>query len=56
MTDKHGLYIPLDTPPGEYTLFIGIYDIADANQRLSILADGNLVDALPLASITVIHE
>jgi hypothetical protein len=56
VTDNHGLYIPLDTPPGEYTLFIGVYDIADASQRLSILVDGSLVDALPLASITVTHE
>jgi hypothetical protein len=56
VTDNHGLYIPLDTPPGEYTLEIGLYDFADASQRLAILSDGSLVDALPLASITVTHK
>ncbi len=56
VTDNHGLYIPLDTPPGEYTLYIGLYDIADASQRLSILADDSLVDVLPIAQITVVQE
>jgi len=56
VTDNHGIYIPPDTPPGKYTLFVGLYDIADASQRLPILVDGSLVDALPLAQITVSQE
>jgi hypothetical protein len=33
--DRHGVPIPADLPPGEYTLAVGLYDAADPLARLS---------------------
>ena len=49
VADNHGVYLPLDLPPGQYTLVIGLYDVDDGT-RLR-LADGS--DALALTTITV---
>ena len=34
--DNHGLLIPADAPPGQYTILLGLYDIADPTARLPI--------------------
>jgi hypothetical protein len=34
--DNHGLLVPVDAPPGQYALLLGLYDIADPNGRLPI--------------------
>ncbi|MBE2197308.1 MAG: glycosyltransferase family 39 protein [Anaerolinea sp.] len=51
--DNHGILIPADTPPGQYTLLLGLYDIADATARLPIATAVGVVDALPLAEVVV---
>jgi hypothetical protein len=39
--DNHGLLIPAEAPPGDYTLLLGLYDINDPTARLTIeTADG----------------
>ncbi len=50
IVDKHGLFLPVDLPPGEYTLLLGLYDIADPAARLP-LAEGS--DVWELARIVV---
>lgn len=54
--DNHGLLVPLETPPGRYTLLLGLYDFADPSSRLPISTIDGAIDAFPLASITVIGE
>jgi hypothetical protein len=46
--DNHGLLVPIDAPPGEYTLLLGLYDIADPNARLPIEGDDGPADALEI--------
>ncbi|MCC7206938.1 MAG: glycosyltransferase family 39 protein [Anaerolineae bacterium] len=47
--DAHGLLIPPDAPPGDYSLVIALYDVDDPTARLPV-AGG---DALPVASMRV---
>ena len=52
--DNHGLLLPPGTPPGRYTLLVGLYDLADPAARLEYVTPaGERGDALPLATITV---
>lgn len=51
--DNHGLLLPADLPPGRYTLWLGLYDIADPTARLPVLTPTGQTDAFPLAEITV---
>ncbi len=51
--DNHGILIPNDLPAGEYTLTVGMYDIADPATRLAIETKNGEMDAYPLATITV---
>jgi mannosyltransferase len=53
IADNHGLYIPEDLPPGLYTLLVGMYDFADPLSRLPINVPGGIVDAYPLADISI---
>lgn len=50
VSDNHALIVPLDLPPGDYTLIVGLYDRDDAAARLAASSGG---DALTLAAITV---
>ncbi|MEZ4642908.1 MAG: hypothetical protein R3E31_09280 [Chloroflexota bacterium] len=50
VVDNHGILIPADTPPGTYTLLLGLYDLADPTARLPLVSGE---DALPLAQIEV---
>jgi len=34
--DQHGLALPLDLPAGDYQIIVGLYNIDDPNQRLSV--------------------
>jgi mannosyltransferase len=47
--DSHGVLIPLDVPPGQYTLVVGLYDSDNPAQRLAV-GEGTLA---VLAEITV---
>jgi hypothetical protein len=46
--DNHGLLIPADAPSGQYTILLGLYDVADPAARLPITTEHGVVDALPL--------
>ncbi len=48
VADNHGVFIPLDLPPGEYSLVIGLYGVDDATR---LTHPGG--DALFLSTITV---
>ncbi|MCA9970156.1 MAG: glycosyltransferase family 39 protein [Anaerolineales bacterium] len=54
IVDNHGILIPPGTPPGAYTLYLGLYDLADPAARLPIRAPVELGDAYPLTEITVL--
>jgi 4-amino-4-deoxy-L-arabinose transferase-like glycosyltransferase len=49
VADNHGVYLPLDLPPGQYALRVGLYGVED-ERRLRLEAGG---DALTLTTITV---
>lgn len=49
VTDNHGLLLPPDLPPGDYTLRLGLYDALDPTRRLAT-GDG---DGLTLGKITI---
>lgn len=49
ITDNHGLLLPPDLPPGDYTLRLGLYDALDPTARLEVAG----ADGLSLATITV---
>ncbi len=48
VADNHGVYLPLDLPPGEYTLSVGLYSVED-DTRLTHPGG----DALFLSTVTV---
>ncbi len=41
--DTHGLIIPSDLPPGDYTLIVGLYDINAPLDRLPVTVNGDAV-------------
>jgi hypothetical protein len=43
VSDTHGLVIPADLPPGEYTLIVGLYDLNAPQDRLPVTIDGEPV-------------
>ena len=49
VTDRHGIALPDDLPPGDYTLIVGIYHRDAPNIRLPVGGD----DYLELSNITV---
>jgi hypothetical protein len=51
--DNHGLLLPDELQPGEYTLIMGLYEISDPGARLSLDNGGENQDNLTLGSITV---
>jgi hypothetical protein len=50
IVDNHGLLIPADTPPGQYTVLLGLYDIADATARLPIPTDQGISEVISLVT------
>jgi len=52
--DEHAIRLPDDLPPGEYRLYVGMYEL-ESMQRLPIVAEGEHVpdDRLLLATLTV---
>jgi len=51
--DNHGLLIPPDLPPGEYGLYLGLYDVADPSARLPIQTSEGVVDSWLLTAVMV---
>lgn len=48
VADNHGIYLPLDLPPGDYSLLVGMYGVDDGARLIS---EGG--DAILLATITI---
>ncbi|MCP4423417.1 MAG: DUF2723 domain-containing protein [Chloroflexi bacterium] len=53
VVDNHGILIPADATDGVYQLFLGLYPLTDPNGRLPIQTDAGVLDAYPLATITI---
>ena len=51
--DNHGLLIPSDLSPGTYQLRLGLYDMANPANRLSITTPNGEMDAYLLSAIAV---
>ncbi len=52
--DRYGVLVPLETPPGMYTLAVGLYDIANPAHRLPVVRGGAPVgDRLDLTSVKI---
>ena len=51
--DNHGILIPADAPNGDYRLLLGLYPLSAPNARLPIQTEAGVIDAYPLAAITV---
>jgi hypothetical protein len=54
IADNHGLLLPTGTPPGVYTLSLGLYPLGDPAGRLSITNDESILDAWPLVDINIL--
>jgi len=53
VTDRHGVYLPPNLPPGTYRLRVGMYRM-DTGERLPLLLDGvEAGDALELGEVVV---
>ena len=54
IADRLGLWLPLDLPPGEYQLLVGMYE-PETLERLPVLdaAEEAVGDSIPLGSITI---
>jgi hypothetical protein len=51
VVDTHGLIIPADLPPGDYTLAVGLYDLNDPLNRLIVTIDGAAADLFIISPI-----
>ncbi len=51
--DNHGVLIPANAPPGEYTLLLGLYDLTDPSSRLPIQTAGEMRDSFLLTTIQI---
>lgn len=49
ITDRHGLLIPPDLTPGDYTLIVGLYDLDNPSARLPVGG----ADYLTLGTVTI---
>ena len=55
--DNHGLLLPTDLPAGQYTLSIGMYDIADPAVRLPIQdKSGQITDTYSLTTFNLVNH
>lgn len=51
--DNHGLLLPVDLPPGRYTIRMGLYDALDPTIRLPVTGHGPDGDGITLGTITI---
>ena len=49
IVDNHGLLLPADLPPGEYELWLGLYDAFDPAVRLPVAG----ADSITLGVVVV---
>jgi hypothetical protein len=50
ISDNHGLLIPAGVPPGQYTILLGLYDIADPTARLPITTNEGIHEVISLVT------
>ena len=56
LTDRYGILLPADLPPGHYTLAVALYHIV-SGERLAVLCDGESVgDHLLLGEVEIAAE
>lgn len=53
IADNHGILLPPDLPPGEYTLFIGLYNLFDSTRLPITINAVPIGDRLELTTITI---
>jgi hypothetical protein len=54
VSDSHQLALPAPTPPGDYTLLVGLYHLPTAERLQAVDSDGlPLGDAVPLVTIHI---
>ncbi|MDX1687116.1 MAG: glycosyltransferase family 39 protein [Candidatus Promineifilaceae bacterium] len=53
IADNHGLLVPPETPPGRYTLRLGLYELGNSSARLPVALDGGTADAYTVTTVTV---
>lgn len=51
--DNHGLLVPAETPPGRYTLRLGLYELGNPAARLPLRLDGETADGTTVTTVTV---
>jgi hypothetical protein len=51
--DAHGLIVPVDAPPGNYSIVVGMYRIDDGLRLTVSLTEEPIGDSLPVAEITI---
>ncbi len=53
ITDNHGVLVPFEVQPGQYSLVLGLYNALDPTDRLPIYSAGGETDSLLLTTITI---
>ncbi len=53
LTDRYGVPLPADMPPGHYTLIVGLYHIGSGERVPVALGGGPVGDHIPLGSVEV---
>jgi mannosyltransferase len=53
VVDNHGVLLPIDLPPGDYPLVVGLYDFADPTRRLAVQVNGAAADRFELGMVVV---
>ncbi len=56
LADRYGVSLPLDLPPGRYTLIVGLYHITTGERLPVTRGDEPLGDHLDLDTIQVVHD
>lgn len=53
VVDNHGVLVPAGTPPGNYTLIMGLYDLENPAMRLVVGDPAGETTTYPLVTITI---
>ena len=53
VVDRHGVLLPEDLPPGEYTLIAGLYHLGTGERLPVTVAGGEVADHLLLGTVTI---
>ncbi|MCP4418148.1 MAG: hypothetical protein GY805_16110, partial [Chloroflexi bacterium] len=53
--DNHGILVPSDLPSGQYQLQLGLYEVANVDNRLPIILPDETVGSYFLGSVTILE-